>query len=477
MGGGGASLLPVPWRKHVASTVQARGAALVPLQVGGGFAVWLRSSPYLPCGRDPGGPLVGACTARAPFGHGRVVRPAPSLRCLPTLPRCPWGGVRVPLPSSPTLGGAVVCWGGGGAPLSSSLCSTHVVGTTQARRKHRARLQWGGGFPFGAPIPPRSGTSPASLAGPCRPGLPPYVAVLVPVFSLSSRGALVCFVLCFFFLRLFARRPSLPLARWCVLCPPPPPCPLAASSLSSPLSWVGGGEVAGGGASSLSVLWRKHVASTAQARGAALVPLQGGGGACRVAPVVALPTLRSHPRCPPRWGLHGACFLRARSCGPSRTLSPLPPHLAALSSGEGGGAVRPSLPSSPTLGGPEVCGGGGGHIYIYYYTPLPLNLANKQATTSKQALLLTVLAIAPPHRSGLYSTLAIVEPRWCPCQIQVYSQKLSGGGPGRGRQVGKCPPKFAQFWAKNSHFSPKTAPKPGRNAQMKGYGEYTARAA
>ena len=78
-----------------------------------------------------------------------------------------------------------------------------------------------------------------------------------------------------------------------------------------------------------------------------------------MAPVAALPTLRSHPRCPPRWGLHGACFLRARSCCPSRTLSPLSPHLAALSSG-GGGAVRPSLPSSPTLGGAEVCGGGGG---------------------------------------------------------------------------------------------------------------------
>ena len=33
----------------------------------------------------------------------------------------------------------------------------------------------------------------------------------------------------------------------------------------------------------------------AQARGAALVPLQGGGG-CRVSPVVAPPTLRAHPR-------------------------------------------------------------------------------------------------------------------------------------------------------------------------------------
>ena len=65
---------------------------------GGGLAVWLPLSSYLSCGRTPGGPPVGACTARAPFGHGRVVRPAPSLRCLPTLPRCPRGGVRVPLP-------------------------------------------------------------------------------------------------------------------------------------------------------------------------------------------------------------------------------------------------------------------------------------------------------------------------------------------------------------------------------------------
>ena len=90
--GGGASSLSVLWHKHVASTAQARGAALVPLQGGGGLAVWLPSSPYRSCGRTPGGPPVGACTARAPFWHGHVVRPAPSLRCLPTLPRWPRGG-------------------------------------------------------------------------------------------------------------------------------------------------------------------------------------------------------------------------------------------------------------------------------------------------------------------------------------------------------------------------------------------------
>ena len=51
---------------------------------------------------------------------------------------------------------------------------------------------------------------------------------------------------------------------------------------------------------------------------------------------------------------------------------------------------------------------------IRYCTPLPLNLANKQ-----QAFLLSVLAIALPHRSGLYSTLATLEPPWWwPCQIQ-----------------------------------------------------------
>ena len=229
-GGGGASSLSVLWRKHVASTAQARGAALVPLQGGGGLAVWLPSLPFLPCVRTPGAPPVGACTARASYGHSRVVRPASSLRCLPTLPLCPRGGgrVRPPLPSSPTLGGGVVCGGGGGGPLPSSLRSTHVAGTTQARRRHELRH-----------------------LSPCR-----------------------------------------------------------------------------------------------------------GGGACRVAPVVALPTLRSHPRWSPRWGLHGACSLRARSRGPSRTLSPLPPHHAALSSG-GGALSAPPLPSSLTLGEAVVCGGGG----------------------------------------------------------------------------------------------------------------------
>ena len=86
---------------------------------------------------------------------------------------------------------------------------------------------------------------------------------------------------------------------------------------------------------------------------------------------------------------------------------------------------------------PDQTPGGGGRFTrhaIYYYTPLPLNLANKQASkqqaSNKQALLLSVLAIASPHRYGLYSTLATLQPRWWPCQIQVLSQKPTGPGAG-----------------------------------------------
>ena len=197
----------------------------------GGLAVWLPSSPFLPCVRTPGAPPAGACMARASYGHGRVVRPAPSLRCLPTLPLCPRGGggggaVRPSLPSSPTLGGAVVCGGGG---------------------------------------------------------------CLVVIPSLHA-------------------------------------C-------------------------------RRHDASTAQAPGAAPCP-PAGGGASFVAPVVAVPTLCPHLSWSPRWGLHGTCSLRARSCGPSRTRSPLPPHPGVLFLR--GGRFCPPLPASPIYwGGGGVVGGGG----------------------------------------------------------------------------------------------------------------------
>ena len=97
-------------------------------------------------------------------------------------------------------------------------------------------------------------------------------------------------------------------------------------------------------------------------------------------------------------------------------------------------------------------------MYIYYYTPLPLNLANKQATSkqasNKQALLLSVLAIASPHRSGLYSTLATLEPRWWPCQIEVFSQKPTGGALG-GSKSGGALPKLRILCPKTAFFRPK----------------------
>ena len=107
----------------------------------------------------------------------------------------------------------------------------------------------------------------------------------------------------------------------------------------------------------------------------------------------------------------------------------------------------------------------------------PLNLAIKPQATTTTTRHHSVLATAPSHRLELDSTLAILEPRWWPCQIQVLSHKVTGGGPGRWRQVGRCPPKPAQFWAKNSHFSPKTALVRVQNSPTKANGCYTPRAA
>ena len=460
-GGGGGGVLAVRPIVHVASTAQAQGAALVPPLGGGGCLVapvvtlpFLRSHPRW----SPHLGLHGACS---PW-----VRSCGSSHTFVPLPPHPaavfsgggGGGVRIPLPSSPL------------SPLSSSLCSTHVAGMTQARRKHRARLQRRGegkGFPFGAPTSPRSGSSQASPAGPCHPDLPPFAAVLVPVFSLSPSGALVCFVRgCFFFpffpspvpspgtsvCPLFSPhvpsppprcprpfpcwvgelgvggggRPRCPSSgvstsqaqRWhvarhlslcwgaghaawppsspfplCVRSPGAPPagactarasfghgrvvrpapsprclpilplCPREGGPLSAPPFLhppsLGGRGGVGGGALSSS-LRCTHVTGTTQARRwheARHPSLCRGGGACLAAPVVALSTLRSHPRWSPRRGMHGACPLRARSCGPSCTLLPLPPYPAALSSG-GGALFAPPLPAFPALGGAGVGGGG-----------------------------------------------------------------------------------------------------------------------
>ena len=88
LGGGAASRPPLPTsptlggaevcggggqhtrRRHDASMVQARGAALVPLQGGGGLAVCHPWSPLLPCVRGPEG--VEVCVG----GGGLVVVPS-----------------------------------------------------------------------------------------------------------------------------------------------------------------------------------------------------------------------------------------------------------------------------------------------------------------------------------------------------------------------------------------------------------------
>ena len=95
-GGGVLAVRPIAQarRKHGART---RRGTCPSAGGGGGLAVWLPPSPFPSCGCFPGGPHVGACTARAPCWHGRVVRPALSLLCLPTLPRRPRGGGSAPL--------------------------------------------------------------------------------------------------------------------------------------------------------------------------------------------------------------------------------------------------------------------------------------------------------------------------------------------------------------------------------------------
>ena len=103
------------------------------------------------------------------------------------------------------------------------------------------------------------------------------------------------------------------------------------------------------------------------------------------------------------------------------------------------------------------------YIYIYYYTPLALNLGNNQASrqqaiSNQQGLLLSVWAIALPQRSGIYSTLATLEPRWWPCQIQVLSQRLTGRALGWGRQVWRCPPKAAHFVPQEQPFLAQNGP-------------------
>ena len=285
----------------------------------------------------------------------------------------------------------------------------------------------------GAPKLLRSGTSPASLAGSCQPAPPPprslrcwslpprFLPQGCPPFPRPLPRSLVPAV----------SRPSLvsvpALARWfafffvlgsdCLASPPlaarlsprrfglsyaPPHVPSLSPPCPRPLpGWVGEKGVGGGGRPRCLSSGVSTSRARCRQKARHLSLCRGGGGARRVAPVVALPTLRSHPRWSPRWGLHGACSLRARSCGPSRTLSPLPPHPVALSSGGvrfpppptfiphpwgGGGVGGAGAPLSSSLRSTHVAGttqarrkhevrhlaaGGGGGFLLWAFPPSP----------------------------------------------------------------------------------------------------------
>ena len=245
--------------------------------------MWLPRSPFLPCVRTPGAPPAGACMARASYGQGSVVRPAPSLRCLPILPLCPRGGgggalSAPPYPHPPPLGERRCGWGGG--PCRHPF----VARMSQAGRKHGAGTRrgtcpsaWGGGMPCGSRR---------------RPSYPAFAPPVVPPLGLARRvlstGTVVWSLPhppaaasppCRFVLRGGGRFL------------PPPSC--------IPHPWGGGGVWGGGGgrpcrlpsAARTPQARRKHGAGTRRGT----FP-SAGGGACRVSPVVAPPTLRAHPR-------------------------------------------------------------------------------------------------------------------------------------------------------------------------------------
>ena len=73
----------------------------------------------------------------------------------------------------------------------------------------------------------------------------------------------------------------------------------------------------------------------------------------------------------------------------------------------------------------------------------------------KQVFLACFESVVRSQRLGSFPNLAILFPRWWPCQIQVLSQKLTADAPGRGHQVGRCPPKMRILCPKTAFFGPK----------------------
>ena len=229
---------------------------------GVGHAAWPPSSPFPLCVRSPGAPPAGACTALASLGHGRVVRPAPSPRCLPFFPLCPREGGPLSAPPflhPPPLGGRRRVGGGGG--LSFSLRCSLVTGT-------------------------RRGIHPSAGGGVCL--VAPVVALSTlrspPVWSPRRRLHGAC--------PLWAR--SCGSSRYRCL-PTLPRCPRRGGSLVAPplpaLPALGGAGMGGEGRCALLVspplhARRRHDVGTTQSRGEALGCCGGGGGF-----LLGLPTL------------------------------------------------------------------------------------------------------------------------------------------------------------------------------------------
>ena len=277
-------------------------------QGGGGVAVWPPSSPYPSCGCTPGGPPVGACTARAPLGHGRL---APL--SLHPAAVSPGGGpplaTVIPLVPSPSPRCPRLCprWvrevgarGGGVRPR----CPSSGVSTSQARHWHAAR-------PLSSCWGVRHAAWPLPLPCPrcvLSPGAPPA----------GEGGPL----------------PALPF-------PQPPP--------------LGGRRlVGGGGALSFSCRCPRVVGTRRGFR-----PSAGGGGLASRLPPSPLLSYARTPGGPPAGArTERALYGHGRVARPALSFLCLPTLPRRPRGGGGGALFAPSLPAF-ALGGVVVVGGGG----------------------------------------------------------------------------------------------------------------------
>ena len=179
-----------------------------------------------------------------------------------------------------------------------------------------------------------------------------------------------------------------------------PLCPREGGPLSAPPFLhpppLGGRRRVGGGGALMFSLRRSPVTSTR----CGIRPSAGGGGVCLVAPVVALSTLRPPSRWSSRRGLHGACPLRARSCGSSRHRCL--PTLPRCPRG-GGSLVASPLPALPALGGAGM--GGGGRCALFVSPPLHARRRQDVGTTQSRGEALGCCGGGGGFRLGLPALL------------------------------------------------------------------------